>query len=136
MQGMTPKRVSQRKTKLASWLRDGLIKLGPTFIKIGQQFSTRVDVLSPEFIKELEQLQDSVPPFESEAAVSIIERELGAPVDTIYDDFDREPIAAASLGQVFVRPTNQENCTHIWMDISYLPEVLPLNAAECAPAAP
>ena len=97
---MTPERVSERKRKLASWLREGLIRLGPTFIKIGQQFSTRVDVLSPEFIKELEQLQDSVPPFETDDAIAIIERDLGAPVDTIYEDFEREPIAAASLGQV------------------------------------
>ena len=43
--------------ELAIWLREGLVRLGPTFIKIGQQFSTRVDVLSPEFIKELEKLQ-------------------------------------------------------------------------------
>jgi len=98
--GMTPERVSERKTKLACWLRDGLIKLGPTFIKIGQQFSTRVDVLSPEFIKELEQLQDSVPAFDSKDAVAIIERDLGAPVATIYEEFESEPIAAASLGQV------------------------------------
>jgi hypothetical protein len=41
----------------AVWLREGLVRLGPTFIKIGQQFSTRVDVLSPEFVKELEKLQ-------------------------------------------------------------------------------
>ena len=41
----------------AIWLREGLVRLGPTFIKIGQQFSTRVDVLAPEFIKELEKLQ-------------------------------------------------------------------------------
>lgn len=104
---MTPERVSQRKTKLASWLRDGLIKLGPTFIKIGQQFSTRVDVLSPEFIKELEQLQDSVPSFDSKDAVAIIEKDLGAPVDSIFADFDREPIAAASLGQVGAHPASQ-----------------------------
>ena len=54
---MTPDRVAQRKGKLAIWVREGLVKLGPTFIKIGQQFSTRVDVLSPEFVKELEKLQ-------------------------------------------------------------------------------
>lgn len=54
---MTPAAVSARKKELAIWLREGLVKLGPTFIKIGQQFSTRVDVLSPEFVKELEQLQ-------------------------------------------------------------------------------
>ena len=56
-QGMTPDRVKERKGKLAVWVREGLVKLGPTFIKIGQQFSTRVDVLSPEFVKELEKLQ-------------------------------------------------------------------------------
>ena len=54
---MTPDRVKERKSKLAIWVREGLVKLGPTFIKIGQQFSTRVDVLSPEFVKELEKLQ-------------------------------------------------------------------------------
>lgn len=100
MQGMTPERVSNRKRELAAWLREGLIKLGPTFIKIGQQFSTRVDVLSQEFIKELELLQDSVPPFESDDAIAIIENDLGAPIDALYEEFDREPIAAASLGQV------------------------------------
>lgn len=54
---MTPEAVSARKKELAIWLREGLVKLGPTFIKIGQQFSTRVDVLSQEFVKELEKLQ-------------------------------------------------------------------------------
>lgn len=97
---MTPERVAQRKTSLAIWLREGLIKLGPTFIKIGQQFSTRVDVLSPEFIRELEQLQDSVPSFESQDAVNIVERDLKGKVDSIFEEFEREPIAAASLGQV------------------------------------
>ena len=54
---MTPDRIAERKAKMAIWVREGLVKLGPTFIKIGQQFSTRVDVLSPEFVKELEKLQ-------------------------------------------------------------------------------
>lgn len=58
----------QRKSELAVWLREELVKLGPTFIKVGQQFSTRVDVLAPEFVKELEKLQDSVPAFEWETA--------------------------------------------------------------------
>ncbi len=55
--GMTPARVVERRQKLAAWLREGLVRLGPTFIKIGQQFSTRVDVLSKEFVAELEKLQ-------------------------------------------------------------------------------
>jgi ABC1 atypical kinase-like domain len=102
---MTPERVSMRKAELAAWLREGLVRLGPTFIKIGQQFSTRVDVLSPEFIKELEKLQDNVPPFSSDTAVQIVEKGLGGRVDEIYEEFDRRPIAAASLGQV--RPARE-----------------------------
>lgn len=54
--GMTADRVTDRKKSLAAWLRKGLIRLGPTFIKIGQQFSTRVDVLSKEFVFELEKV--------------------------------------------------------------------------------
>uniref|UniRef100_A0A7S0WUM2 ABC1 atypical kinase-like domain-containing protein n=1 Tax=Pyramimonas obovata TaxID=1411642 RepID=A0A7S0WUM2_9CHLO len=85
---------------LATWLRENLLRLGPTFIKVGQQFSTRVDVLSPELIKELEKLQDNVPPFGIEEAKEIISSELGGDVDEKYSYFEDQPIAAASLGQV------------------------------------
>ena len=98
--GMTPDAVAARKRSLAVWLREGLVKLGPTFIKIGQQFSTRVDVLSPEFVQELEKLQDNVPPFDSALAVATVERSLGGKVGDLFDEFDPQPIAAASLGQV------------------------------------
>lgn len=104
--GMTPDRVKERKGKLAVWVREGLVKLGPTFIKIGQQFSTRVDVLSPEFVKELEKLQDNVPAFESSEAVAIIERNLGGKLLDKYESFDMQPIAAASLGQVHLASLN------------------------------
>ena len=71
-------------------------------VKIGQQFSTRVDVLSPELVAELEKLQDDVPSFDPAEAVAIVEREIGAPINTRYEEFDTTPIAAASLGQVML----------------------------------
>lgn len=83
---MTDARVSERKQRLAAWLREGLIRLGPTFIKIGQQFSTRVDVLSPEFIQELEMLQDNVPAFSSKAAVATVERAFKQPVSEVFQE--------------------------------------------------
>nr|XP_043631340.1 protein ACTIVITY OF BC1 COMPLEX KINASE 8, chloroplastic [Erigeron canadensis] len=98
--GMTEQKKVERRKTLARWLKESILRLGPTFIKIGQQFSTRVDILAQEYVDQLSELQDQVPPFPSETAVSIIEEELGAPVNEVFDYFDFEPIAAASLGQV------------------------------------
>ncbi|TKY73913.1 aarF domain-containing kinase [Spatholobus suberectus] len=89
-----------RRKALAKWLKESILRLGPTFIKIGQQFSTRVDILPQEYVDQLSELQDQVPPFPSETSVAIVEEELGAPLGDIFDQFDYEPIAAASLGQV------------------------------------
>ncbi|XP_048426893.1 protein ACTIVITY OF BC1 COMPLEX KINASE 8, chloroplastic [Pyrus x bretschneideri] len=98
--GMTEGKKTLRRKALAKWLKENILRLGPTFIKIGQQFSTRVDILAQEYVDQLSELQDQVPPFPSDTAVSIVEEELGAPVGDIFDRFDYEPIAAASLGQV------------------------------------
>ncbi|KAG6482081.1 hypothetical protein ZIOFF_058708 [Zingiber officinale] len=98
--GMTEGKKVLRRKALAKWLKEGILRLGPTFIKVGQQFSTRVDILPQEYVDQLSELQDQVPPFPSATAISIVEEELGAPLDDIFDQFDYEPIAAASLGQV------------------------------------
>jgi predicted unusual protein kinase regulating ubiquinone biosynthesis (AarF/ABC1/UbiB family) len=84
----------------AQKLVDTTIGLGPTFIKIGQSLSTRVDFFPPIYTQALSQLQDRVPAFSDVEAIRIIEAELGASISTLFAEFDRVPIAAASLGQV------------------------------------
>ncbi|XP_050204862.1 protein ACTIVITY OF BC1 COMPLEX KINASE 8, chloroplastic [Mercurialis annua] len=98
--GMTEEKKVLKRKALAKWLKENILRLGPTFIKIGQQFSTRVDILAQEYVDQLSELQDQVPPFPSDTALAIVEEELGAPLNNIFDRFDYEPIAAASLGQV------------------------------------
>lgn len=81
-------------------LRMALEELGPTYIKLGQILSTRPDLIPVEFLRELAKLQDKVPPFSAQDARKIIETELGAAVEDLFADFDDEPLASASIGQV------------------------------------
>lgn len=98
--GETPEKRSARARGLASWVRERILQLGPTFIKIGQLFSTRSDLFPAEFVEELSKLQDRVPAFSADRAIATIERELGAPINQLFAEFNPRPIAAASLGQV------------------------------------
>ncbi len=77
-----------------------LAALGPAFIKAGQALSTRPDIVPPVLLEELAQLQDQLPGFDSALAMACIEEDLGASVDDIFASLEREPISAASLGQV------------------------------------
>jgi hypothetical protein len=84
----------------ATFIRDGLLRLGPTFVKLGQVVSTRTDVLPKEFTDVLKTLQDDVPGFSGRRAKDIVSRELGKSCDSVFSNFSMEPLAAASLGQV------------------------------------
>ncbi|MEM6252110.1 MAG: AarF/ABC1/UbiB kinase family protein [Cyanobacteria bacterium P01_D01_bin.156] len=87
--------------KRAAQLRKILTDLGPTFIKVGQALSTRPDLVNPKFLDELIKLQDQLPPFDTYIANRIIEKELGRTADEVYSYISTEPVAAASLGQVY-----------------------------------
>ncbi|MEO1002106.1 MAG: AarF/ABC1/UbiB kinase family protein [Cyanobacteria bacterium J06638_7] len=79
---------------------DLVASLGPAFIKAGQALSTRPDIIPPVLLEELAQLQDQLPGFDPELAMACIEEDLGAPLAEIFTELEREPISAASLGQV------------------------------------
>src|SRR6185312_11450105 len=90
-----------RLERQARWLSHSLIELGPTFIKIGQALGTRADLLPLSYVKELSTLQDQVPAFSTAEAFARIETELGKTLQECYAEIDSEPVASASLGQVY-----------------------------------
>src|SRR6185295_18833988 len=77
-----------------------LEKMGPTFVKLGQILSSRADLLPEPYLKALSRLQDKVKPFPYAEVEEVIERELGARISKAFGSFEKEPLAAASLGQV------------------------------------
>lgn len=84
----------------AERLAGTLAALGPTFIKLAQLFSARADILAEPYLSAVGRLQDRVPPDAPEQVVAVIESELGRPLPEAFARFEREPVAAASLGQV------------------------------------
>ncbi|PSM51085.1 hypothetical protein C7Y66_00610 [Chroococcidiopsis sp. CCALA 051] len=98
--GVTEARKIARRKKQAIWIRNTLLDLGPTFIKVGQLFSTRADLFPGEYVEELAKLQDRVPAFGYEQVETTVERELGKKIPELFHSFEPIPLAAASLGQV------------------------------------
>ncbi|OCR02373.1 hypothetical protein BCD67_20300 [Oscillatoriales cyanobacterium USR001] len=99
-QGVTEEKKNTRRRIQAAWVRERLLDLGPTFIKVGQLFSTRADLFPTEYVEELSQLQDRVPAFSFEQVETIVQQDLGRPITELFQNFDAIPLAAASLGQV------------------------------------
>jgi predicted unusual protein kinase regulating ubiquinone biosynthesis (AarF/ABC1/UbiB family) len=91
----------QNKLKRATQLRQLLTRLGPTFIKVGQALSTRPDLIRKDYLDELVKLQDQLPPFDNAIAYQIIETQLERSIDEIFSELSPNPVAAASLGQVY-----------------------------------
>ncbi|MGA1622277.1 MAG: ABC1 kinase family protein [Synechocystis sp.] len=89
------------KQQRAEDLRELLTRLGPTFIKVGQALSTRPDLIRRDYLTELIKLQDQLPPFDNQRAFQLIEEQLGMKVDEAYREISANPVAAASLGQVY-----------------------------------
>ncbi len=96
---LAPRR-RDRSAPLGERIRLALEELGPIFVKFGQAISTRRDLLAPDIADELAKLQDAVPPFPAEQAVAIVEDAYGKSVDDVFERFDKEPLAAASIAQV------------------------------------
>ncbi|GER43244.1 protein kinase superfamily protein [Striga asiatica] len=87
-------------------LKETMLNLGPTFIKVGQSLSTRPDITGYGISKALSELHDQIPPFPRAKAMKIIEEELGSPVETFFSFVSEEPVAAASFGQVYKASTH------------------------------
>jgi hypothetical protein len=96
----TEEEISAAQTEAAEFIRDGLLTLGPSFVKLGQVVSTRTDVLPKTYTDVLLTLTDEVPGFSGKRAKEIVSKELGRPFDEIFQEFSAEPLKAASLGQV------------------------------------
>jgi predicted unusual protein kinase regulating ubiquinone biosynthesis (AarF/ABC1/UbiB family) len=99
--GRPPRRSVRHHERRARRLTHVLANLGPTFIKLAQLFSSRADILPEPYLSHVGTLQDQVPPDSWEEVSGVLEAELGRPVGEVFQEFQEEPLAAASLGQVY-----------------------------------
>ena len=105
---ISPWRIYSTKKKPGERLKIALEDLGPIFIKFGQLLSTRPDVVPSEIAGSLKILQDDLPHFPEKLAIEIIEKELGSEINLIFNNFDLEPLAAASIAQVYSAELKEE----------------------------
>lgn len=98
--GRPARRTERHHQRRAEKLVARVAKLGPTFIKLAQLLSARADILPEPYLTAIGTLQDQVPPDPPDQIIALLEEDLGRPIDEVFDEFEREPMAAASLGQV------------------------------------
>ncbi|HUW94149.1 MAG TPA: AarF/UbiB family protein, partial [Anaerolineae bacterium] len=99
--GLAQRSAAQRRRRWAASFRDLAVEMGGVLIKLGQFLSSRADVMPPEITRELAALQDEVPPDPFPPIKKLIEEELGAPIDDLFQRFVEEPQSGASLGQTY-----------------------------------
>ena len=98
----------QRDGRPGQKLARAFVALGPSFIKLGQFLATRADLIGEEMSADLSELQDRLAPFPASAARAVVERELGAPLERLFVEFDDTPVSAASIAQVHFAVVRQE----------------------------
>ena len=105
---ISPWRIYSSREVLGERIRLALEEAGPIFIKFGQLLSTRPDIIPTEIAKSLHKLQDDLPPFPTNQAKEIIEKELGSSLEKTFSKFEDTPIAAASIAQVYSAKLRKE----------------------------
>ncbi len=98
---ISPWKLYQIKESRGERLKKAFEELGPIFIKFGQLLSTRPDAIPSDIAITLKSLQDDLPPFATDLAITLIENEMDSPIGEVFSNFDKEPIASASIAQVY-----------------------------------
>jgi predicted unusual protein kinase regulating ubiquinone biosynthesis (AarF/ABC1/UbiB family) len=121
--------VEDRQRRRAEWLLERIIWLGPAFVKVGQSLGTRPDLLPLTYLEILSTLHDRLPSFPNEIAFASIEDELSWKPETLFAEFEPEPFAAASLGQVYRAVTYEGDAVAVKVQRPDLAHVISLDLA-------